>query len=128
MKRPFFGSHLYGRSKDTSTNEFGTLVLHFLASCTLCITRTTAYAITRLLQAPVRQIRFEAEFWPTMHETIQRQRASGTGIHSDFYEAFAGALADLTNWQCCASILQSTHLRPTQIGELHAWEHLVVPL
>ena len=43
----------------------------------------------------MRQVRFNAAFWPEMHELLQRRRARGAPLDAAFHEALAFTLSDL---------------------------------
>ena len=51
--------------------------------------------IRRTDDTEMRQIRFNAEFWPEMHEYMQLRRAEGNQLDAGFHEDLAMTLSDL---------------------------------
>lgn len=45
----------------------------------------------------MRQVRFNAAFWPEMHEHLQRRRAGGAPLDTEFHEALAMTLSELAD-------------------------------
>jgi hypothetical protein len=50
-------------------------------------------------QVQMRQIRFDSDFWPSLHENVQMRRASNMAVDVDFYEALAATFAELSSYE-----------------------------
>lgn len=66
------------------------------AAAALGCTKERALVLMQEACGDMRQLHFEADFWPGLHERVQHAAAAGAPLPAAFYERLAEALATLS--------------------------------